>query len=192
MLTMALASFSTAWSQPASNPTEKGNKQAGLQVMLAWTDMYNSYTTLSIDDNNKSYGINMGGLYGWFLERNWMVGLQANVGAYRDSYAKGEPYGYDEKGFDISLTPITRYYFTVDKKHRFKPFLFAGLPVVYSSMERESGSGGPGNYQDETLNLRASFGVGAAYFGRAGSLELNVSNMGFFFGVNKFIPSRRK
>ena len=192
MLTMALASFSTAWSQPASNPTEKGNKQAGLQVMLAWTDMYNSYTTLSIDDNNKSYGINMGGLYGWFLERNWMVGLQANVGAYRDSYMKDQPYGYDEKAFDFSLAPMTRYYFTVDKKHRFKPFLFAGLPVVYSQIDRTSGNGGPGSLSESTVNLRASFGFGAAYFGRAGSLELNVSNMGFFFGVNKFIPSRRK
>ncbi len=192
-LTLAFAALSlAAFAQPAGNPVEKGNKQLGLQMMLSYTDMYGSSTELRINNDEKTYGLHVAGLYGWFIERGWMMGLQTNVGFYNSDYYTKEQWGYDQQAFDFSITPITRYYFSIDKKHRFKPFLFAGMPIVYSSESTDYSSTGTTDYKNEFLELRGTFGAGAAYFGKAGSIELNVSNMGFFVGVNKFIPHRKK
>jgi hypothetical protein len=182
-----------AFAQPAFNPVEKGNKQLGLQMMVAPTDIYWSETTLAIGNDIKRYGIHLAGSYGWFLERGWMLGLQVNGGIYHNEYDKLSSWGYEEDYFDISIAPMTRYYFTVDKKHRFKPFLFAGLPIVYTSENRTyNNNNSNSNMDDEYLELRGTFGFGAAYFGKAGSIEMNLSNMGLFLGVNKFFPARKK
>jgi hypothetical protein len=182
----------SAFAQPAFNPVEKGNKQAGLQIMIAPTDMFWSETALNINKDNKTYGLHVAGSYGWFVERGWMIGLQSNVGFYHSEYNINMQWGYEEKVFDISIAPMTRYYFTVDKKHRFKPFLFAGLPIVYTSENRKYNNPGNMDVKDEYLELRGTFGFGAAYFGKAGSIEMNLSNMGLFLGVNKFIQPRKK
>jgi len=189
---IALCFSASAFAQPAFNPVEKGNKQAGLQMMLSSTDMYGSWTALSINDDEKTYGLHVAGSYGWFVERGWMIGLQTNVGFYHDEFAIKEQWGYQQDAFDISIAPMTRYYFTIDKKHRFKPFLLAGLPIVYSQQSTDYTQSTTTDLDREYLELRGTFGAGAAYFGKAGSIELNVSNMGFYIGVNKFIQSRKK
>jgi hypothetical protein len=192
LLTPVIAFFFNAYAQPSFNPVEKGNKQAGIQLMLAPTDMYWSETILSIDKDQKTYGINIGGNYGWFIERGWLIGVQANIGGYHDEYADEVQWGYKTTAFDFSIAPMTRYYFTVDRKHRFKPFLFAGLPIVYTKNETDYYSNNSTDFKDEYLELRGTFGFGAAYFGKAGSIEMNVSNMGLFLGVNKFIQFKKK
>lgn len=189
---IALFFSASAFAQPAFNPVEKGNKQAGLQMMLSSTDMYGSWTALSINDDEKTYGLHVAGSYGWFVERGWMIGLQTNVGFYHDEFATKEQWGYQQDAFDISIAPMTRYYFTIDKKHRFKPFLFAGLPIVYSQQSTDYTQSTTTDLDREYLELRGTFGAGAGYFGKAGSIELNASNMGFYIGVNKFIQSRKK
>jgi len=189
---IALFFSASAFAQPAFNPVEKGNKQVGLQMMLAYTDMYDSSTELRINNGSKTYGLHVAGSYGWFVERGWMIGLQTNVGFYHDEYDTKEQWGYKQDAFDFSIAPMTRYYFTIDKKHRFKPFLFAGMPIVYSTQSKDYTQTTSTDYDEEYLELRGTFGGGAAYFGKAGSIELNVSNMGFYIGVNKFIQGRKK
>jgi len=192
-LLLASVAFSVSvFAQPTFNPVEKGNKQAGLQMMLSSTDMYGSWTALSINDDEKTYGLHVAGSYGWFVERGWMIGLQTNVGFYHDEFATKEQWGYQQDAFDFSIAPMTRYYFTIDRKHRFKPFLFAGLPIVYSQQSTDYTQSTTTDLDREYLELRGTFGAGAGYFGKAGSIELNVSNMGFYIGVNKFIQSRKK
>lgn len=191
--TFALLLSASALAQPAFNPVEKGNRQAGLQMMIAPTDMYWSETNLDISDQYKSYGLHLAGSYGWFLERGWLLGLQLNGGFYHEVYDKDSPWGYETKAFDASIAPMTRYYFTVDRKHRFKPFLFAGIPIVYTKKEDVyNDPNNQGGGKDEYLELRGTFGLGAAYFGKAGSIEMNLSNMGLFVGVNKFIQWKGK
>jgi hypothetical protein len=190
---IALFFSASAFAQPAFNPVEKGNKQAGIQLMVAPTDMFWSETALNVSKDNNTYGLHVAGSYGWFVERGWMIGLQSNIGFYHDQYGGDAQWGVEEDIFDISIAPMTRYYFTVDRKHRFKPFLFAGLPIVYNGVKRNYNDNAWSTDVDENyLELRGTFGFGAAYFGRAGSIELNLSNMGFFLGVNKFIQPRKK
>ncbi len=189
---ITVLSSASAFAQPAFNPVEKGNKQVGIQMMLAYTDMYGSSTELRINNNVKTYGLHVAGLYGWFVERGWMIGLQSNVGFYHDEYYTKEQWGYKQEAFDFSIAPMTRYYFAIDRKHRFKPFLFAGMPIVYSTQSRDYTQSTSTDFDEEYLELRGTFGLGAAYFGKAGSIEMNVSNMGLFLGINKFIQSRKK
>jgi hypothetical protein len=181
------------FSQPAFNPVEKGNKQIGLQVLIAKTDMFSTENALKMNNYSNLYGLHVAGSYGRFVERGWMIGLQTNIGFYHMDYGGGTPTGVEVDYFDISIAPMTRYYFSVDKKHRFKPFLLAGLPIVYSDVTKfyNDNSWRP-DVDENYLELRSVFGFGAAYFGKAGSIELNVSNMGFFLGVHKFIHPRKK
>jgi len=181
------------FAQPAFNPVEKGNKQVGLQILLANTDMFSTRNALKSNNFSNLYGLHMAGSYGWFVERGFMIGLQTNIGFYHLDYGTGTQYSVDVDYFDISIAPMTRYYFSVDKKHRFKPFLLAGLPFVYSDVIKMYADNSWRPDVDENyLELRGVFGCGAAYFGKAVSLELNISNMGFFVGVNKFIKPRKK
>jgi hypothetical protein len=192
LLTLVFAITFSSFAQPTFNPVEKGNKQAGISLMLAPTDMYWSETALSINKDQKIYGINLAGNYGWFIERGWLIGLQANIGAYHDEYDQENQWGYKENAFDFSIAPMTRYYFTVDRKHRFKPFLFAGMPIVYTQRETDYYNNNSTDFDEEYLELRGTFGGGVSYFGKAGSIEMNISNMGLFVGVNKFIQWKEK
>lgn len=177
----------TAMAQPAFNPTAKGNKQKSLQVMLAPTDLFWTETTLSLQKNSKTYGLHLAPAVSWFVENGWSIGIQGNLGFYRSKQQGSSNWNYDEKSFELALVPFTRYYFTIDKKHRFKPFLFAGLPLIYSDNKRSYNNSSITDFKEQTLTLDGSFGFGAAYFGKAGSLELNVSNMGLFIGISKFL-----
>ncbi len=155
--------------------------------MIAPSDMYWSETDLKIGENEKTAGIHVAGNYGWFLERGWMLGVQTNLGVYADQFNMDQSWGYKENSFDISIAPMTRYYFTVDKKHRFKPFLFAGMPIVYGSHEMNYTNQATTDYKNESVELRSTFGLEAGYFGKAGNIEMHISNMGFFLQLNKFI-----
>lgn len=187
-LTIAAASFA----QPASNPVEKGNKMFGLQMMLAPTDMFWSQTALSIRDDYKSYGLHLAGNYGWFVETGWFVGGQLNAGFYNYENKSPNAWMLNESTFDIGITPNTRYYFQVDRKHRFKPFLLAAIPIVYTSYEYNYGQPGMQQQKGTSVELNGSFGFGVSYFGQKGNIELNISNMGLFLGVNKFIKWKGK
>jgi len=192
LFTLASAISLISFAQPSFNPVEKRNKQAGISLMLAPTDMYRSETALTINDFTKTYGINVGGNYGWFIERGWLIGFQANIGVLHDEYKGNPSWGYKTNAFDASITPMTRYYFSVDRKHRFKPFLFGALPIVYTNTETDYYSNSTTDSKNEYLDLRGTVGFGAAYFGKAGSIEMNLSNMGLFLGVNKFIEFKKK
>jgi hypothetical protein len=47
------------------------------------------------------------------------------------------------------------------------------------------------DFDQHYLEVRGTFGAGAAYFGKAGSIELNASSMGVFVGVNKYIVGHK-
>jgi hypothetical protein len=190
---MVILFSGSVFAQPAFNPVEKGNRQAGIQMLIANTDMFRTENALKLNDFSNLYGLHVAGSYGWFVDRGLMIGVQTNIGFYHLDYGSGTQYGVEADNFDISLAPMTRYYFSVDKKHRFKPFLLAGIPIVYSGVKKMyiDNSWRP-DVDENYLELRSVFGFGAAYFGKAGSIELNISNMGFFLGVHKFIQPRKK
>ncbi len=173
--------------QPASDPVAKGNKQAGIQIMISPTDTYYSETALSISKTNKIYGLHVAGDYGWFIERGWLIGVQLNAGFIHETYNKDEPFGYKTDAFDIGIAPMTRYYFSIDRKHRFKPFLMAGLPITYTQTDRFYFRQSGNDFKEETVTAKGTFGLGAAYFGNAGSIEMNLSNLGLFLGFHKFL-----
>jgi len=152
--------------------------------------MFYSETILDISSNYSTYGLVGAFGYGWFIEKGWMVGLQTNLGFYRGENAFTWPVS-NTKAFDIALVPVTRYYFNVDKKHRFKPFLMAGMPIVHTQLKSTNSGTGNTMYDESFTNLRGSFGFGAAYFGRAGSIDLNLSNMGFYLGLSKYLQLQR-
>jgi hypothetical protein len=191
-LFISLAITVISFAQPASNPVAKGNKMFGLQMMLAPTDVFWSQTALSIREEYKSYGLHLAANYGWFVETGWFVGGQLNAGFYNYENKSQNAWRLSESNFDIGITPNTRYYFQVDRKHRFKPFLLAAIPIVYSSYEHNYGqSSGMQRQKGTSVELSGSFGFGAAYFGQKGNIELNISNMGFFLGVNKHLWNRK-
>jgi hypothetical protein len=187
ILGLHLLAHCAAFAQPDFNPVEKGNTQANIQLMLTPTDLFWSETALNISKDTKMYGLHLAGGYNWFIENGWSLGVQAHAGVLRERRNMNDPWGYENNVVDIALAPITRYYFNIGRKHRFKPFLFAALPVVFTSDQYKNNSPSfPYSRNEQTLALQGSLGFGAAYFGRKGSLELHLSNMGFNLGLSRY------
>lgn len=195
ILLAALVAGLSAFGQPTANPVEKGNKQVGVQLMLAPIDVYWTATDLYTGSGYNTAGIHLAGNYGWFVERGWMIGVQLNAGYLHEKYAWDQPYGTNTRYAEVGIAPMTRYYFGVDKKHRFKPFLLAGLPITYAHINEERKENQPPGVSyvrnENNLELRTTFGFGAGYFGKAGNIELHISNMGFFLQLNKFLSGKK-
>lgn len=87
------------------NYFERGNKVIGLQLGVAGEYPINSVTVLDINESNKRYGLLALPSFGWFIERNFVLGAQAIVGFNHESYSYSN--------YDYSVNP-PRY--TGDRK----------------------------------------------------------------------------
>jgi outer membrane protein W len=192
VFTFCILTEGIIFAQTTINPVKKGNKQLGIQLMLAPIDLFWSETALSINENQTRYGLNIAPSVQWFVEDGWSFGLQSNIGFYREKDKNNVNWGYNEKIFDLGITPFSRYYFNVGRNNRFKPFVFAGLPIIYSDVQRTYNNQQTTDYDEQSVELNGTFGGGVAYFGKAGSIEMNISNMGFFIGVSKFSGRKAK
>lgn len=217
LLSLALCIFSIASlkaqkEERASfrNYFERGNKVLGLQLGIAGEYPINSVTVLDINESNKRYGLLALPSFGWFIERNFVIGGQAIVGFNHESYAYSN-YDYSvnppryigdfkntSKGVDLGVAPFARYYVPLGRRNVVSLFGQGSFPVLYSSYE--SGSNYPSSYpgwsnyryKEEGLKLMASLGGGVSINGRFGSFEVNANNTGLYFGYQRYFGSKGK
>ncbi len=203
MLLLSIAAFTKLLAQSAS-PTEKGNRMYGLGVLLSDSDLYGAYTDISYSKNDKSIGINIAPDYGWFVQRNWLIGSQLNIGYHENKYENNfrsnttnQLNKSNTSYLNYGITPFTRYYIDLGRKNKVKLFASAAVAFFneqykYDSENTYTQTGQPPSYSktntnETNFNIRGSIGFGVALFGRAGNIDMHVSNAGLFVGFHKTI-----
>jgi hypothetical protein len=183
--------------RPTFTHTERGMKMVGLQLQLAYVDLFASETALRVDDFSTEAGILISPNVGWFIEKNWLLGGMAHVGVYSNTSDKNSTGGSvrKEKAFDLGITPFTRYYIDLTRRANVKLFLQAGLPVIYSSYKSTyTSSIGSGTIvsrdSNKNVGLYGNWGAGASIHGRFGAIEMNLSSLGLNLGFQKFIARK--
>ncbi len=175
---------------------DKGNKIAGIELAIAGD--YNTYLQLNITKNNKDYGLLLLPSYGWFVEKNWMIGLQALTGfssnKYKNAYNTTQSSSkYTDREFGIA--PLTRYFIPLGKRNIVSIFGEASLPLVYSSSKGETKQTGTfpfnNSYSNNELSLRGNMGLGVSLNGHFGSLEINANTAGLYIGFHKYINRKK-
>lgn len=186
---LILALFSATF---ANAQLDKGSRFFGIQTNLTEGNLYYTSIDLSIDEDRSSLGINLVPAYGWIIENNWMVGAQATVGYSKDAY-KGtglnDPKEFDNY-FDLGIAPFTRYYINISKSGKYKIFGMASIELshaVHRSYRRATSWFPEKDNTSKYTSLDGSVGVGVAYFGRAGSIDMNLSNNGLRLGFYKVL-----
>jgi hypothetical protein len=188
----------------------KGKSFWGIGISPVYSDMMGSYTDISITKGNTNLGILFAPMYGKFVQQNWMIGVMGIAGVHtqRSSYltypitigpGPSLP-SVDTKNIDnsidIGIAPMTRYYFTLNKRNSTAFFLQAALPAVYSKsnniLRYNYGSGAVDEFKTmyDQFSLRGSIGFGLSVQGKFGSFDTHVSNMGWFLSFNKLIQKK--
>lgn len=215
LLAFFVFSFTTVLAQKEErasyrNYFERGNKVIGLQLGVAGEYPINSVTVLDINESNKRYGLLALPSFGWFIERNFVLGAQAIVGFNHDSYSYSN-YDYSvnpprymgdtkstSKGVDLGVAPFARYYVPLGRRNVVSLFGQGSFPVLYSSYESGSNynSTYPGwsnlRYKEEGLKLMASLGGGVSINGRFGSFEMSANNTGLYLGYQRYFGFKGK
>jgi len=190
------------------SPTEKGNRMYGVGILLTDSDLYGAYTDISYSKDDKSAGLNIAPDYGWFVQRNWLIGTQLNIGYHKSKseYNHGSPsnmqFGKNEHSYlNYGLAPFTRYYVDLGKRDRVKLFASAAIAFFNENYKYngETTYSQPGgglvtskiSINENNFNIRGSIGFGVALFGRAGNIDLHVSNAGLYVGFHKTIFGRK-
>lgn len=65
---------------------EKGKKLVGGQTNLVAVDVYNTGLSLSSDQYESDFGLNIFPTYGWVWAHNWIIGTQTTIGFARESH----------------------------------------------------------------------------------------------------------
>lgn len=177
---------------------EKGNKVYGIEIGIAGEYPINSVTKLNIGNNEKNYGLLMLPSYGWFVEKNWVIGGQAILGFSNNSYSydNGTQFSVENKSrySDFGVAPFTRYFIPLGKRNVVSIFGQASMPVVYSTSKIENKQTGnsPYNYSynEKEVRLIGTIGLGVSLNGRFGSLEVNANTTGLYVGFHKYIGKK--
>ncbi len=179
---------------------EKGTRIVGLQTNIAEGDLYYSSLLLRVNKNYSDIGINIVPTFGWVVEKNWVIGGQVTMGWARDKYVSNWSNGVSVANthtnyVDLGIAPFTRYYIDITRNQKIKLFGMASMELAYgrykSQVKQNNGTIIATN-SDNSVNLDGSIGFGMAYFGKKGSLDLNLSNMGLRLGLYKVLPTTRK
>jgi opacity protein-like surface antigen len=165
---------------------EKGRHFLGGQTTLLTGDIYNTYLAINSTSPEKEYGINLVPTYGWAAARNWLIGVQTQIGyshlhtSY--SYPSSESNNYY---YDLGVAPFTRLYLDIAAKGRFKIFGMAAVEFAWTKANTK-------DYQGNQVELwrnsavHGTIGGGLAYFTKKDlSIDLNISAVGIRFGVYK-------
>lgn len=195
LLVLAIMLIGTANAQ-----LEKGTRLFGIQTNIAEGDLYYSSLMVRVNKDYKDLGLNIVPTFGWVIEKNWVIGGQITAGLARYSYPSNWSNGVyiartSTTYTDLGIAPFTRYYIDITRNQKIKLFGMASMELAYSrqkaQIKQNNGSILASN-SDNTLNLDGSIGFGMAYFGKQGSLDLNLSNMGLRLGLYKVLPTNRK
>ncbi|MES2005634.1 MAG: hypothetical protein V4450_14040 [Bacteroidota bacterium] len=170
---------------------DKGSKLVGLQTNLIVGDIYNTSLALSLSPNRKNYGFNLVPTFGYVLQRNWLIGGQFTVGWEKEKYPNaGLGYTQTYTYTDLGFAPFTRLYLDLTRNKKWKLYGLAAVDIANSWVRSVS------NNQDSPYTNYHSttgyIGIGAAYFGRRVSLDLNVAKTGLRLGIYRvFGPSKK-
>ncbi len=188
------------------NYFERGSRAIGIQIGVAGGYPINSVTILDISNDSKDYGLLALPSYGWFVERNFLVGASAIIGFnnysstnYSYDYSTSPPlvtkYKYEGRNLDLGLAPFLRYYVPLGKRNVVSLFGQGSFPILYSRTRNETTPNQINNNwynNQEGLKLIASLGLGVSVNGRLGSLEVNGNNTGLYIGVQKYLSFKKK
>lgn len=196
VFTYCFISFSFAQKETRhdfSSYFDKGNKTAGIEICIAGD--YNTILQLDFSKNSKNLGLLLLPSYGWFVQKNWMIGIQGLAGyaynKYQNIYTTS-PSISKYTDTDFGIAPLTRYFVPIGKRNIVSIFAQAALPLVYSSSKRETKQTGGTNpynssYKNTELTLRGNMGLGVSLNGHLGSIEINANTSGLFLGFHKYI-----
>lgn len=184
----------------ANAQLEKGARLVGIQTNIAEGDLYYSSLMLRVNKDYKDLGINIVPTFGWVVEKNWVIGGQITAGSASYSYPSNWSGGVNiartkSTYLDLGIAPFTRYYIDITRNQKIKLFGMASMEIAYGryKMQVKQNNGNIiATNSDNTVNLDGSIGFGMAYFGKRGSLDLNLSNMGLRLGLYKVLPTNRK
>lgn len=184
----------------ANAQLEKGTRLFGIQTNIAEGDLYYSSLMVRVNKDYKDLGFNIVPTFGWVVEKNWVIGGQITAGLARYSYPSNWVNGVyiartSTTYTDLGIAPFTRYYIDITRNQKIKLFGMASMELAYSRQKaqiKQNNGNILASNNDNTLNLDGSIGFGMAYFGKKGSLDLNLSNMGLRMGLYKVLPTNRK
>jgi hypothetical protein len=181
-----LFSLSTSYAQ-----LDKGAGLAGAQLNLVVNDMY--YTALGFGSSGyeKHFAISIAPTYGYALQRNWLLGLQATLGFESSTFnGGGAAYTSNTLNTDFGLAPFTRLYLDVIKNGKLKVFGVGALEFNIASRRISYEVGSPARFSKTSIN--PSVGAGIAWFGRRTSFDISMSTQALRVGLYKVIQSRKK
>lgn len=188
-ITLLLFTFSLSASYAQ---LEKGTQLAGAQLNLMVNDMY--YTKLEFGSSGyESYfGISIAPTYGYSVQRNWVLGVQATLGFESSRFTGGGvTYAARTLYTDFGLAPFTRLYLDITGKGKLKVFGAGALECNIAS-ERTSYQDGSVVSRFSKTTVHPSLGGGIAYFGRRTSFDLSMSTEALRVGFYKIIRSPKK
>jgi hypothetical protein len=158
----------------------KGAQLVGIQFNLAAHDIYN--TRFNIGNNN--IGLSLVPRYGYAIQKNWLIGLQATIGFQRITSSEFTTFTQTIHYSDLGIAPFTRYYLDLSKKFKF--FGLAALEIN-SAAEKSTYTGGsaPATTRSSRTGSAGSVGVGFSYFGRKTVFDISGSTTALRLGIYK-------
>lgn len=174
---------------------EKGSRIIGLQTNLMIGDIYSTLPELSIGSTNKTYGLNLVPTIGWVVDRNWVVGGQATLGFWHEQnsppYTGADTYVYNY--YDFGIAPFTRLYLDITKNKKCKAYGLAAIELANTQrFYTTKNQAGISKSSDSYTNVKATIGIGFAYFGRKVAVDLNAAVTGLRLGLYKTFGGRKK
>ena len=174
-------------SNTAQAQLEKGKKLVGVQTNLVAGDSYNTGLSLSSDQYESGFGLNIVPTYGWVLAHNWIIGTQTTIGFARESH-KLNGYESNYTYWDLGIAPFTRLYVDITKNNKWKAFGMAAIEIVENKVRYSiKGQNSPVSATSHT-NVLGTLGGGFAYFGRTVVIDLSICNAGLRLGLYKTMP----
>lgn len=170
----------------------KGDKFFGLQTNLLTADLYYTYFDLSFNKNESRIGFHLAPTWQWAIDNNFVLGTAAHIGFNSEKTKNNYSFASTEnkyEGFDLGANAFSRYYIDVLRNKKLKIFGLVGVHLAYSASRSSNNLSTNSQTYSETL-VRGSFGFGAAYAGKKGMIEMNISNGGLFLGVHKRLKGR--
>jgi len=175
---------------------EKGSRMVGLQTNLIIGDIYTTLPELSVSSNSSTYGLNLVPTIGWAVDRNWVIGGQATLGFWHDrrsplyTGASTDVYNY----YDFGVAPFTRLYLDITKNKKWKGYGLAAIEFANTQRfyKAKYPNGTTQKSSDSFTDVKATIGIGFAYFGRKVAVDLNAAITGLRLGVYKtFGPGKK-
>jgi hypothetical protein len=166
----------------------KGAQIAGIQFNLAVHDIY--YSRFNIGNNR--FGLSLVPTYGYAIQNNWLIGLQATIGYQRIKSAEFTSFAQTVHYTDLGIAPFTRYYLDLTPNKKFKFYGLAALELNHAITKfTYTGGSAPATTSSSHTGVAGSIGAGLAYFGRKTGFDISGSTTAVRFGVYRIIGAKK-